>query len=337
MLSFLNVVVLALASATAVLASRTSPPKGALVVGKGGQYETIQAAVDALQPTEKEQTIFIYPGIYHEQVSIKSLPGPLKIYGYTSHRGSYAANQVTIVAGHSQKDKRTNDLTATLRVATSHFRLHNVNVINDFGKGSQALALSARNTDQGYYACSFIGYQNTVLSQVGVQLFHRCHIQGATDFIFGQDGQTWFEKCTISVLPVKTGYVTASGRASDNSPSYYVFNGTTIKAAPGTEVKPGSYFLGRPWDSYARVAFQYSRMEDVVNGAGWHVWKESDERIGHVSFGEFRNTGPGSYGKRVWFAKNLTKALEMDDILGEHHESAYYFDSSSMSSDSDSD
>ncbi|GAB0138555.1 hypothetical protein EsDP_00006786 [Epichloe bromicola] len=334
MLSFLTVV-LALASATAVLASRTCPPKGALVVGKGGQYETIQAAVDALQPTEKEQVIFIYPGTYREQVSIKSLPGPLKIYGYTTSPGSYAANQVTIVAGHSQKDKRTNDLTATLRVATSHFRLYNLNVVNDFGVGSQALALSAKNTDQGYYACSFIGHQDTVLSQEARQLFHHCHIQGATDFIFGQRGGTWFEKGTISVLPVKTGYVTASGRASDDSDSYYVFNRTRIEAAPGAHVKKGSYFLARPWAPYSRVAYQFCWMSDVINGSGWHVWKAGDERIDHVSFGEFENKGPGALGERAWFAKKLKKRLEIGDILGEDHESAYYFDSSFVASDSD--
>lgn len=168
-----------------------------------------------------------------------------------------------------------------------------------------------------------------------MQIFHGCHIKGATDFIFGQASRTWFENCDISVLPVKTGYVTASGRASDDSQSYYVFNGTRIRAAPGMEVKSGAYFLGRPWAPYARVEFQYSRMDDVINPAGWHVWKDEDTRIDHVSFVEFGNTGPGARGKRAWFAKKATKALVIEDILGEQHDSAYYFDSSFVSSVSD--
>lgn len=48
---------------------------------------------------------------------------------------------------------------ATLRNYAASSKIYNINVENSYGSGSQALALSAYATDQGYYACQFIGYQ----------------------------------------------------------------------------------------------------------------------------------------------------------------------------------
>jgi len=136
---FLTLISLALA------ASRTKAPPGALTVGKRQQYTTISQAVAALSnTTTSEQVIFIQPGTYAEQVYIPKLSGPLTVFGYTKDDSKYASNQVTIVASESQKSKPSNDLTATLRVWTSNFKLYNVNVKNAFGEGSQAVAVSAQ-------------------------------------------------------------------------------------------------------------------------------------------------------------------------------------------------
>lgn len=52
--------------------SRTSPPIGAIVVDQSGinsQYTTVQEGVNALNTTMTgEQYLFIYPGVYNEQV-----------------------------------------------------------------------------------------------------------------------------------------------------------------------------------------------------------------------------------------------------------------------------
>lgn len=124
-------------------AVRTSPPSGSLVVGSSGDYSTIQDAVDALSSSSSEQSIFIEAGTYEEQVYVPELSGPVTIYGYTEDTTSYSANKVTITYGLSQEDVDNNDATATLRVWTSNFKLYNVNVVNSYGEGSQALALSA--------------------------------------------------------------------------------------------------------------------------------------------------------------------------------------------------
>ncbi|EHK24617.1 carbohydrate esterase family 8 protein [Trichoderma virens Gv29-8] len=307
-------------------ASRTSPPAGALVVGPGF-YSTVQAAVNALKSTSQEQIIFINPGTYNEQVTINKLAGPLTIYGYTQNTASYASNTVTIAASHSLLDEATDDATGTLRVETTNFKLYNVNVVNSHGSGSQALAVSANAGNQGYYACSFKGFQDTLLAETGAQLYSRCYIEGATDFIFGQQATAWFEKCTIGVLPASIGYITASGRTS-NSASYYVFNGATIGAAPGKSVTSGVYYLGRPWGDYARVAYQSCSMSNVINGAGWHIWNTGDERTDHVSFGEYSNSGAGASGIRASFATKLSSALTIGSILGSSYASQYYVDTS---------
>ncbi|KAG6025464.1 hypothetical protein E4U41_001520 [Claviceps citrina] len=323
-------VLLTLVSA-ALVRGLTSPPPGALIVGPG-HHATVQSAVDALNKNQQsEQVIFIHPGTYHEQVKIERLAGPLKVFGYSNNESSYTANQVTIVAGHSQKDKPSNDETATVHVKTANFKMYNVNVNNSFGRGSPAVALSAFESNQGYYACSFRGFQDTLLAQTGNQLYAKCYIEGATDFVFGQKAAAWFDRCTIGLLPTSVGFITANGRDSADSPSYYVFNRASLVTASNDTVAKGIYWLGRPWKSWSRVAFQFSYMCDDINPAGWRVWnKKGDHRNAHVSFGEYQNSGPGAMGRRAPFASKLSKPLALGDILGHNVTSEYYYDHSYM-------
>ncbi len=174
----------------------------------GGDFSTVQAAVNSLSTTDgADQCIFVNPGTYKEQVLVASRAAKLTIYGYTTDTTGYAKNEVTITSSLSQKDGLSNDETATLRVKATNFRLYNINVVNGYGEGSQAVALSAY-ADSGYYASQFLGFQDTVLSNKGRQLFAKSLIQGATDFIFGQEAASWFEKSDIRVLARSTGYIT---------------------------------------------------------------------------------------------------------------------------------
>ncbi|KAH9809522.1 carbohydrate esterase family 8 protein [Teratosphaeria destructans] len=307
-------------AALAAARARTSAPPGALTVGPSGTYSTIQDAVDALDTSStKTQSIFIEPGTYEEQVVISVLDGPLIIYGYTEDTSSYAANVVTITASHALADTGSDDAAGTLRVETTNgFMLFNVNARNSYGhtaSNGQALALAANKGNQGYYGCAFYGWQDTVLAQAGKQVYGKCYFEGVTDFIYGQHALAWFDRCDIRVLKAKIGYITASGRASDTD-SYYVFNRATIAAAADNVVTSGSFYLGRPWRNYARVAFQFTTMTDVINGAGWHVWKKTDPRTDHVTLAEFNNTGVGSKGTRAPFSEMLPKAIAIEDILG---------------------
>lgn len=197
------------ASLGSVLAtSRTSAPSGCVTVGSGGSYSTIQSAVNSLSTTSTTaQCLFIEAGTYNEQVLVSSREAELTFYGYTTDTASYSSNVVTITNDLSLADGYTDDETGTLRVKATNFKMYNINVANTYGKGSQAIALSAY-TDSGFYACQFTGYQDTVLAEEGYQLYAGCLIEGATDFIFGQYAAAWFEDCDIRVLSASAGYVT---------------------------------------------------------------------------------------------------------------------------------
>lgn len=298
-------------------AGRTSPPAGCLSVGGSATYKTVQSAVNALSKTSTSaQCIFIAKGTYNEQVYIQQLKSALTLYGETTDTSGYAGNTVTITQKKSQSDGVDNDNTATLRAWTTNLKVYNINLVNTRGSGSQALALSASAGNQGYYGCQFKGFQDTILAQTGAQIYAKSYIEGATDFIFGQNGQAWFDGVDIRVLAASLGYITANGRSSASNPSYYVINKSTVAAKSGASVPSGAYYLGRPWGNYARVVFQNTNLSNVINGAGWSKWNTGDDRTDHVEFGEFANAGAGASGSRASFSKKLSSAVSIATILG---------------------
>lgn len=107
--------------------SRTTPPDGAVVVdkdGSGGAYTTVQDGVNALSTTETgEQYLFIYPGVYEEQVYIAPRAANLTIQGYTSDAAGYAANTVNITWDLALANTTSDDLTATVRAWAKNLKM----------------------------------------------------------------------------------------------------------------------------------------------------------------------------------------------------------------------
>ncbi|KAF4617313.1 hypothetical protein D9613_005803 [Agrocybe pediades] len=289
-------------------ASRTSPPSGAVIVRAGtttaGEFSTVSKAVNSLPNDSSARTIFIYPGTYTEQVNI-TRTGPLTIYGSTTDTTTYLKNTVNIQFGLSAGTAGSDDVSGTVRVHKNDFKLYNVNVKNTFGQGSQAIAISQYGTRVGFYGCGFYGFQDTVLVEQGVQVFLKGFIQGATDFIFGQRGQAFFGGNTIAVTA--PGYVTASGRSSNDNTSY-VFDGNTIVLGSGAaSTTPGKFYLGRPWSDYAKVIFKNTVVNVALNSAVWSTWSTSTPNTDHVFFADYNTTGSGIAGAhRATFATQLT-------------------------------
>ncbi|KAM0221172.1 hypothetical protein ACHAPQ_003079 [Fusarium lateritium] len=290
----------------ALAASRTTAPSGCITVKKSpgsGQFGTIQAAVNSLSTTASgTQCIFIDQGTYSEQVLVSSRSAQLTIYGYTADTSGYSGNKVTITAKKSQADGLNNDASATLRVKAANFKL----------------------------GCALTGFQDTLLANEGYQVYSRCLIQGATDFIFGQRASVWFEKNDLRVVTANVGYITANGRDSDSNMSYYVFNNCNIAAAAGNTVANGAYYLGRPWRQYARVVFQKTSMSSVINSKGWSIWNTGEENTAHVLFGEYGNTGAGASGQRASFATKLSSAVSISTVLSGNYASKGFYDASYM-------
>ena len=316
--------------------SRTVPPPGAIVVDQTGQYSTyrtVQSGVNALSTNATGlQSLFIYPGVYTEQVYIPPRSANLTIQGYTSDSTSYAANTVNITYNLALINTTSDDLTATVRAWSTNLKMYNLNILNTFGhinSNGQNLALSAHATNQGYYGMGLFGYQDTLLANTGTQLYARSKITGAIDFIFGQTALAWLEN--IDIRTIAPGCITASGRNSSDNPSWYVITNSTVAGISASieAAQVGANYLGRPWGEFARVVFQYTDLSAVVNPAGWSVWNAGAERISNVSYGEFDNTGPGSFpteGPRANFSSQLAAPVQRGDILGEGYEAEWWVD-----------
>ncbi|KAJ7119772.1 pectin methylesterase [Mycena epipterygia] len=299
--------------------SRTTPPAGAVVVrGSGtlsGEFSTIQAAVNSLDDSST-QVIFIYPGTYKEQVYI-TRTGKLTIYGSTTDSTSYTSNSVTITAADSAAAAGSDDPSGTLRVHKDNFALYNVNVKNTFGVGSQALALSAYGTNQGYYGCGFYGYQDTLLAETGNQFYGVCYIEGAVDFIWGQHARAWFQRSVIA--STAAGSITADGPSDSSDDSIFVINQSSIiVSSAATSSLTGQVYLGRPWTEYARVVYTSCSLGAHINPAGWSIWSTATPNTADVLFAEYASSGAGASGTRASFSEKLTSntGYMAADILG---------------------
>ncbi|KAL0567935.1 hypothetical protein V5O48_006587 [Marasmius crinis-equi] len=290
-----------------IAASRTSPPSGAIVVRAGtstsGEFKTVQSAVNSLPNDSSSRSIFIYPGTYTEQVYI-TRSGPLTIYGYTSDTSTYTQNQATITFNAGLDTAGSNDATGTLRIHKDNFKMYNVNVKNT-RTGIQAGALSEYGNRAGFYACAFYGYQDTLYANQGTQVYLKGYIEGKTDFIYGRLGQAYFGGNTIAVKG--PGYVTASGRQSNDAGSY-VFNSNTIVQASGAESgTSGGYYLGRPWSPYAKVIFKNTVLNVAPNKALWTLWNGDANSVSNAFLADYNTGGSGASGlSRASFAKVLS-------------------------------
>jgi pectinesterase len=118
---------------------RTSAPSGCLTVGSSGKYSTIGSALGALGSSKSDACIYIAAGTYKEQITV-NYPGKLTMYGETTDTSSYKKNRVTITHTISSPQAGTLDKSATVNVVSAGFKMYNINVVNGYGKGSQAVA-----------------------------------------------------------------------------------------------------------------------------------------------------------------------------------------------------
>jgi pectinesterase len=95
--------------------------------------------------------------------------------------------------------------------------------------------LTANGDQQGYYACGFYGYQDTLYAKAGKQYYSNCYIEGAVDFIFGA-AAAWFGECTIASNG--GGAITANSRSSTTDTTWYVIDSSTVSIFPIVRLCP---------------------------------------------------------------------------------------------------
>jgi pectin methylesterase-like acyl-CoA thioesterase len=288
------------------------PPANAVVVAVDGShnaaYTSLSAALASLPKDVTNQTIFLFPGTYNEQVPSINRPGAVRIIGYTSGNPgqSYKDNQVTVTfsrglsvspvpAGHSDAE------TATFSTGSSRISLYNINMINtDNLDGSEAsyvtLAASIYGNDIAFYGCSFNGWQDTLLTgaTAGYQYYESCYIGGAIDFIWGYS-KAYFKGCTIGAKRASSA-ITAHSRTSSTAVGGYIFDQCLFTTAPdATTDLTNKVYLGRPYSQYALVVVKNSYLDKTIIPTGWKIWSATDPRTDHITFAEYNNVGPSNW------------------------------------------
>ncbi|KAJ5557013.1 pectin lyase-like protein [Penicillium frequentans] len=287
--------------------SRTTPPSGCLSVGSSGTYSTISAALTALGSSTSSACIFVYSGTYAEQIKI-DYAGSLIIYGETTDSGTYKDNTVTITNTISSEDAGSLDLSATVNIVSDNVSMYNINVVNGYGKGAQAVALVANADQLGFYGCQFSGYQDTLYAKAGTQYYSNCMIEGAVDYIFG-DASAWFGECDI--VSNGPGAITASSREEPTDTSWYAIDSCNIRAASGLDLD-GEVYLGRPWRVLARVIYQNSDLGSLINAAGWTTMADGATPL----YYEYDNTGDGSDTSDRLYETSITAGVTKTTVLG---------------------
>ena len=267
-----------------------------MLVGKEDfcDFQTIQAAVDALEqgPQEQSETLYILSGVYEEAVRI-----------YRSNLNIVGIGEVVITMNkHARELDQTGEeqgtfATPTLFLGGSRLMLENLIIANTAGQGEdigQAVAVYAHCDETVFRNCTFRGHQDTLFTGplppctkegkpfAGIplkerhpkcrQLYSRCYIEGTIDFIFG-GAAAYFEHCEIRSLRHYNdgpGYITAAS-TPQNQEQGYLLSECYLTAAPGVS----GVYLGRPWRGYARTDLVNCRLGGHIHPDGWDHWGEA--------------------------------------------------------------
>ena len=225
-----------------------------------GNYTSIQKAIDACKAfPDSRVRIFVKNGTYKEKLVVPSCNSHLSIVGESADKTIISYDDYF---GKINRGRNSTFYTYTLKVEANDFHLENITVENAAGPVGQAVALHAEGERCIFRNCRFLGNQDTIYAagRFGRQFFDNCFIEGTTDFIFGE-ATTVFEECTLHCK--SNSFITAAS-TPEGKPFGFVFLNCKITAASGVN----KVFLGRPWRSFARVAFLNCEMGSFITPEG---------------------------------------------------------------------
>jgi pectinesterase len=256
---------------------------GATVASDGtGKYTTIQAAVDAVPANNTtRQTITIKAGTYREIVTIPANKPYVTLQGL----GSSAA-QTVIVNNHSSAGGYGTSGSATVFVNGKDFLATNLTMSNDYGEGSQAVAVNVNADRSVFNNVRFLGAQDTLLVNAYRSYYVNSYVEGTVDFVFG-GGTAVFNTSSIYEKRSTGGPITAA--KTDAGVTYgFLFYRCTITGASS-----GVTQLGRPWGADAQVLYRESSLSATIATA--QPWTDmSSNSWKNARFFEYKNTGSGA-------------------------------------------
>jgi pectinesterase len=270
---------------------------------QGGQYATVQAAVDAVPANNTERHVInIKPGTYMARVIVPSNKPFVTLRGEDPLTTKVTFN----LAANAQPSNNRN--WATTVIEGKDFIAENLTFENTYGTAGAALAMYARGDRMIVNNCRFLGNQDTLRSELGRHYFYNTYVEGTVDFIYGK-GQAFFENATV--YGKSGGYFTAQGREAAADTNGYVFQNATISGSAAAN----TFSLGRPWAAYSRTVFIDSKMGPLVKPAGWSTWNGNDHLTSYYAeYNSMDLSGtPLSVAQRVSWSKQLTEA-ELGDF-----------------------
>ncbi|HEY9331517.1 MAG TPA: pectinesterase family protein [Streptomyces sp.] len=298
---------------SSIATAATTAAATTLTVAKdgSGQYNSVQAAVDAVPAGNTARTVIaIAPGTYRELVKIPSTKQNVTLQGTGPSRRSTVI--VYDNASGTQKPDGSGTYgtggSATVAAEADGFQARNLTIANDFDEaahqdmnGLQAVAL--RTAADKVFLDSIIteGDQDTLLldtaakDRLGRVYMKNSYVVGNVDFVFGRASAV----IDASVITLKkrwngssAGYITAPSTAAGRKG--FLINNSTVNG----DVSASSFYLGRPWHAGGDATLdpmttvRDSTLSAAIRPAPWtdmsgFSWK--DDR-----FAEYRNDGPGA-------------------------------------------
>jgi pectin methylesterase-like acyl-CoA thioesterase len=281
---------------TAVPTNAAQPDRLTVAADGSGQFQTVQAAIDAVPTNSPDQiTIEIKPGTYRGVVNIPSSKPNIRLAGL----GSDPAD-VVIVENHSAGTVRPDGTaygtsgSATATISGAGFSAHNLTIANDFDEaantdkpGHQAVALNLASDRAVLTNVRLLGNQDTFLLKDSARAYIRTsYIAGDVDFIFG-GGIAVFDRSEIHTES-RGGSVTAASTPAERAYGFLFVQSRFTSTAPA-----GSTTLGRPWRAAGQVV-----VRDSVLGAHIRTTQPWTDMSGNTwqaaRFAEYKNIGPGS-------------------------------------------
>nr|WP_240528785.1 pectinesterase family protein [Streptomyces humi] len=274
--------------------------------------DSVQAAVDAVAGPGR--TIVVHPGTYREVVVVPAGKAELTIRG--ADPDPRAAVIVHDNANGTQRPDGSGTYgtagSATFTSAAPGLVVRDLTLANDWLRadhpditGTQAVAAYLTGDRTHFENVRLLGHQDTLfadttgLGSFDRQFFHRCHIEGDVDFVFGR-ARAVYERCHFRTLQrdvtfTPKGMVFAPSTARADP---YGFLAVRCRFSSGAE--DGAYKLARPWvPTYETTAWPSLVVRDSLIGPGIDpVAPYTNMRDAYpwqsMRFAEYRNSGPGA-------------------------------------------
>lgn len=268
-----------------------TPAKVTIVAKEGGDFKTIQEAIDAAPDNStKRHVIFIKNGEYREKLTIPTSKTNLSFVGESKDGTVLVYSDNANTPGPDGKPLGTSK-SSSIFIYANDFIAKNVTIQNDSGQGTgQAVAAYVRADRLYFENVQFLGYQDTLYAHTGRQYYKNCYVEGDVDFIFG-GATAMFDRCHLHSK--RSGSKLTAASTDQATPFGYVFLHSKITSDEGvTDVQ-----LGRPWRPYSSVTYINTEMDASIAPDGWDNWgKVENEKTARYS--EYNNKGPGADPKQ---------------------------------------